>query len=237
MSQPIKLSASALLKSIVACTDNADRLLEETYDLEFRTPSATRMYIAQIAQEECAKGFILYLVREGVMPYTQAVRRAIKDHAAKQLVGVLMDYIIMHWDEIEELDRAIHLEVGLGSRLPNDVGSAVELLCYEKIGRWSGNNYIWVEDPAYDRLVEKISEGHKDRRKQDALYVRVGKTGQVASTPSVISDEETTRELELARRYWRFVVDLAEGNGKGDSSRFEKVVNALRTLLGTHSGE
>ncbi len=74
-----------LAKAIRACIDNAQRLHTETYDLEFRLPSATRYFLLIIAQEEAAKAFVLYLIKEGIVPLTSAVRRAINDHACKQL--------------------------------------------------------------------------------------------------------------------------------------------------------
>ncbi|WP_436109667.1 hypothetical protein [Neorhizobium tomejilense] len=222
------------MKSIKACIANCDRLLEETYDIEFRRPSSTRMFISMIAQEEAAKAFILFLVKEDIMPFTLAVRRAIKDHTAKQLVGVLMDYMIMHWDNIAELDAAIEVDIANGENLPSDVSTAVELLCYEKIGKWMGHTWAWVEDPEYDRLVEKIAEGHIDRRKQDALYVRVGRTGQIASTPAVISHDETMAEFARASRYSFFIEGLiGEGTGKVSArARFDKVIAALRLHFG-----
>ncbi|MBY5720583.1 hypothetical protein HFO33_29005 [Rhizobium leguminosarum] len=235
MTQPRASFESDLLKSIKACIANCDRLLEETYDIEFRRPSSTRMYISMIAQEEAAKGFILFLVREDIMPFTSAIRRAIKDHTAKQLVGVLMDYMIMHWEDLAELDAALQVDIASGENLPVDISSAVELLCYEKIGKWMGHSWNWVEDPEYDKLVEKIAQGHIDRRKQDALYVRIGRTGQVASTPAIISHEETMAEFSRANRYSNFVERLIEeGPAKvAARARFDKVIEALRLHFGT----
>ena len=84
-----------LAKAIRACIDNAQRLQAETYDLEFRTPSATRYFLLIIAQEEAAKAFVLYLIKERIVPLTSAVRRAINDHACKHLVGMIMEYMIV----------------------------------------------------------------------------------------------------------------------------------------------
>ena len=50
---PIKRPSDRLLTaSAEKCFANGTRLLDETYDLEFRDVSATRFYIAMIAQEE-----------------------------------------------------------------------------------------------------------------------------------------------------------------------------------------
>lgn len=226
---------SDLLKSIRACIDNCDRLIEETYDLEFRDPPSTRMFISMIAQEESAKAFILFLVKEDIMPFTAGVRRAIKDHTAKQLVGIVLDYMIMSWDTVAELDAAIQVDIANGEYLPWEVGTAVELLCYEKIGKWMGHTWALAENPDYDKLVEKIANGHIDRRKQDSLYVRIGKTGQVASTPAVITQDEVAAEFARASRYSHFVEGLiGEGSERATAQhRFKKVISVFRVLFGS----
>jgi AbiV family abortive infection protein len=235
---PTSRSEEKLSRAIQASIDNADRLHTETYDLEFRTPCATRYFLLIIAQEEAAKAFLLYLVNEGVVPLTAAARRAINDHACKHLVGMIMDYMIMHWETTEELEEIIRRDFEIGHNLPNDVGSALEILRYEKIGRWTANNWGRAEDPAYDREALKLAEGKRDRRKQDALYVRIGSDGQVASTPAVITDTEVTAELERARRYVNFAVALttAEERIGFDKDRFAKVMAALKLLFESLSG-
>lgn len=180
-------------------------------------------------QEEFAKAFILFLVKEDIVLFSPPVLRAINDHACKQLVGMIMDYMIMHWDDIEELKVAISNDYDLGDRLPNDVGSAMELLRYEKIGRWESNNWVWAEDPKYDTSALRIAEGKKDRRKQDALYVRVGRDGRVCSTPQTISEDETRDEFERARRYRSFVDSMLDG--KASSHRYDKAMAALKIVF------
>ena len=157
------------------------------------------------------------------------VFRAIGDHACKQLVGMIMDYLIMHWEHLEELSSAIREDYALGEQLPNDIGSAIELLRYEKIGRWEAKNWDWVEDPKYDRSALQIAEGKKDRRKQDALYVRLARDGQVCSTPDTITENETREELDRAYRFNSFVVSALAGSSS--SARYDKVIFALKTLF------
>ena len=188
--------ADTFLETIQACVTNGERLLHETYDLEFRTPPSSQFFLAMIAQEEFAKAFMLYLVKEGIVPFTPSVLRATNDHACKQLVGMIMDYMIMHWDDIDDLDAAISRDGELGDKMPEDVGSAMELLRYEKIGRWAAQHCMsWNRDSTYDRTARQIAEGKKDRRKQDALYIRIDSDGQVCSTPQTISEGETRTEL------------------------------------------
>lgn len=221
--------ADALISTIHACIENGERLLQETFDLEFRNPPSSRFFLVMIAKEEFAKTFMLYLVKEDIVPFTPPVLRAMNDHACKQLVSMIMDYVIMHWDDIEELEAAIRRDHELGDKLPEDVGSAIELLCYEKIGRWESNNWVWTEDPKYETSALQIAEGKKDRRKQDALYVRIGRDGRVCSTPQMISEEETRIELERADRYGSFVNSLVAGDSR--SIRHDKTMAALKSLF------
>lgn len=225
----IRPSPATILETIRACLDNGQRLLDESYDLEFRTPSSTRYFLAMIAQEEMAKAFMLFLIKEEVFPFTSPIRRAINDHICKQLVGMIMDYMIMHWDDISELDAMIERDFDLGHRMPDDIGSAMELLRYEKIGRWESNRWVWDQDPNYDKSALSIAEGKKDRRKQDSLYVRIARDGRVSSTPHVITEAETGEAIEHAGRYKRFVESLLQGDAS--SHRYDKAMAALKALF------
>jgi AbiV family abortive infection protein len=231
-------SRDKISTSMQASIQNAKRLLDEIYDLEFRNPSATRFFLVIIAQEEAAKAFLLYLIREGTVPLTSAVRRAINDHACKHLVGMIMDYMIMHWDEIEDLKTIIKRDFELGENFPDDVGSALEILRYEKIGRWAVKNLNWAEDPTYDREALNVAEGKRDRRKQDALYVRIGSTGELASTPAAMTASEVTSELERTSRYIGFADALvaADDTHAFNKDRFAKVMGALKLLFDSSNG-
>ena len=107
-------STSNVDKALRASIHNARRLYDETYDLEFRNPCATRFFLLVIAQEEAAKAFLLYLTKERVVPLTAPVRQAINNHACKHLVGLIMDYMIMHWETIEELKALVSRDFELG---------------------------------------------------------------------------------------------------------------------------
>lgn len=218
-------------RTISACVANGDRLLDESYDLEFRTPPATRLYLVMIAQEEFAKAFMMLLVRENIMPFTGPVRRAVYDHTCKQLVGIAMDYIIMHWEELDELQRLIRDELARNGELPDDVFSALHLLRHEKIARWEDANWFWEIEPAWERTALEVARGARDRRKQDALYVGIARDGQVSSTPNAVTDAEVVEELERARRYKRLVEDICEDKDHYRRDRFDKVMSAARSLF------
>ncbi len=73
MMKPKSPSPSVLLMAIAACAANGRRLLEETYDLEFREPPSSRFFLIMIAQEEFAKTFILFLIKEDIILLNSAV--------------------------------------------------------------------------------------------------------------------------------------------------------------------
>ncbi len=222
-----------LNQTIRASIDNCDRLIEESYDLEFLEPADTRFFILMIAQEEAAKAFLLYLVREEFVPMSRELHRAINNHACKQMVGILLDYLLQKWETIAELDEQIRIDVELGELLPQDVRSVLEILAFEKVEAWRSGAPIWAEDPDYDRRVLKVSKGATDRRKQDALYVRLGKTGAIASVPGKIKPEQAKLALDTANEYSHFVERAAFGDQGQTSLRFEKVLRALRVVFRT----
>jgi hypothetical protein len=61
--------ASRLQRSVDACIANGRKLLE---DAEWSTHQAsTGLALAMLAQEECAKAFVLALVRDEILPWTE----------------------------------------------------------------------------------------------------------------------------------------------------------------------
>src|ERR1041384_6973393 len=93
-SQP---ALSSLDASIRSCVENGKRLLDDAMWLEHQNPPATKLVLSVIAQEEFAKAFLLVLVRQNVIPWSPQLLRAMNDHACKQLVGVILDYIDPYW--------------------------------------------------------------------------------------------------------------------------------------------
>jgi hypothetical protein len=222
----------ALLRGIRACMNNGERLLDETYDLEFRRRPSSRFFLIKIAQEEFAKAFLLHCVKENVVPFTLFVLRAVNDHVCKQLVGMIMGYLVMRWEGVDELKELIRKDFDLGDRLPSEIDSAMDLLRHEKIGRWESTRWVWEDEPDYDAAALRIFEGKEDRHKQDALYVRIGRDGAASSTPETITETETENELERARQYKGLVDSMLAG--QEGSYRYDKVMGALKQLFEGH---
>ena len=78
-----------------------------------------------IAQEEIAKGLLLYLSSEKIVPWNKLLFRATRDHTCKQLLASIIDY--MNPDIDEFLRR---LKEGVWKKVPKRVADS-----FRKSGR------------------------------------------------------------------------------------------------------
>ena len=196
-------------KSVRAVIQNATRLLEDAQSLEF-SESPTIWFLTLIAQEELAKAFILCLTNRRTIPWNPHILRALQDHKCKQLVCLVMDYLAPDIDEFINRCDAVVIKKELRI-MPQRVADALNILRHEKIGRWVSQTWVWAEEPDYDHDALAIAEGKKDRLKQDALYVRLGKDGSVASTPVNHGAAALANEMDRADRFRGLVEDLLKG--------------------------
>ena len=194
-----------LAASIRACIMNGERILDDATMLEFQEPPCTRLMLSMIAQEEFSKAFLLFLVLEDVIPWSVQLLRAMNDHACKQLVGVVIEYVDPEWETTEQLEKIAAEDLELGDRLPFGVASAIDILRHEKIRRWESNDWQWAEHPNYEPSVLRIAKGKRDRFKQDALYVRLGRHGGVANMPTKVTRASADEECAKANQYRWFV--------------------------------
>jgi AbiV family abortive infection protein len=219
-----------LTNAIDACIVNGQRLLDDAMWLDFPEPPATKLVISMIAQEEFAKAFLLFLVREGIINWSKQLLRAMNDHTCKQLVGAVMDYVIPPWDEsFEDMVTSIEEEFDRGDNLPCHIADAISILRYEKIGRWESSAWSWVDPPEYESSIKKVAEGARDRIKQDALYVRIGADGKVISQPVEVASEACKTEFERAGSYHSFVASLVS-DGHNETAEYLKI-KGFMTLL------
>jgi len=257
-----RLSADARFKAASECWINGKRLLENIEWLDYSSDPATCFAFATIAQEEFAKAFLLILVSRGALKWNSFIYRATRDHKCKQLLGIVMEYLEPEdfwaasetWqkghkerlalleaykvcsDDRERLEIWNRLEA-LSERdqlLPTPVADSINIFRHEKIRRWQSPNWWWGEPPKYDRRARKVAAGDIDRKKQDALYVRLGKTGAVAMTPSSCSCD-TRAAVETAKRFESLVGRLLQYPGSG-SIECDKVENAFKALFSSDAG-
>lgn len=222
------LMRQTFLNSARRCHENGRRLLDEAEILEFENPPATRYYLSMIAQEEMAKAFLLYLVMIEALPWTSFLLRATRDHHCKQLVGIVLEYISPDTDEfLRRMDMCVLEKRKL--QLPRSVVDAMNLLRHEKIRRWESKWWFWAEDPKYDKLALDVSDGKRDRDKQRALYVELGRNGQVVKTPEHVTEMQANDEYERGRRFEACVRGLLNGNASAlwDFERIKRCFKAL----------
>lgn len=177
------------------------------FDIE-HLPSAYALSI--LAQEEFAKAFLLHLIGEHVIPWNTEVQRSLRDHSCKHLLVLIMDWLQPPIEEfLAKLKEPFNKQEE--PSFPSHVASALNIYRHEKIRRWKSQNWCWLEDPDYDSGAQKVGDGHVDRLKQDALYVRISKTGEIASLPSTVPNDEVEKEFEKAKRLGDLVGRLNEG--------------------------
>lgn|SRR2546425_2207555 len=258
------MDKSRFVEAAAACLSNGERLL---YDVEFLSDlqhPSTSFALSTIAQEEFAKAFLLFLVSRSIIAWNSLIYRATRDHACKQLLGLVMSYINPDTDEFlrrseewlteneerkklfaaykssadeNERDRIWRRVEEIREKhdsLPSSVADAIDILRHEKIGRWESSTWVWADEPVYDEIAKGLGEGKLDREKQDALYVRLGRNGQIARTPAQVKNEDATAAIEAARRLRDLVERLLSGN-EGSSMEYEKIESAFKTVFASLS--
>ena len=241
------------------CLSNGERLIEDARWLPDDRP-ATRFALATIAQEEFAKAFLLFLASRNVIAWDRLIFRATRDHASKQLLGLVMNYINPAWEDFErrvedwrvqheewdklsaeykdaieknKKDRIWNQIQELHKRnrdLPDSVADAINILRHEKIGRWQAANWSWDEEPVYDAIAKSLADGKLDTEKQDALYVRIGPNGGLARTPNHVKAEDAESALEMAGRFSRLIEGLLSEKDL-DNVTYEKIESAFRVVF------
>jgi AbiV family abortive infection protein len=219
--QPISADIQA---SIEACLANGERLIADAMALEFQEPASTRLVVSMLAQEEFAKAFLLFLVKQEIIPWDSELLRAMNNHSCKHLVAIVMEYLDPQWETLDELTTMLDAEYALDGAFPKPVSSALNILYFEKMQRGD-----FVDDNDYDPQVVDIATGERDKVKQDAVYVRIDRSGRVKSTPSSVTLAAANEEYEKAQRYRWFVSFLANGGPK-TSEQFRKLREAMKIV-------
>jgi AbiV family abortive infection protein len=210
--------------SIGACLANGERLLDDAMMLEFQEPASTRLMVSMLAQEEFAKAFLLFLVKQEIIPWDSELLRAMNNHSCKQLVAIVIEYLDPQWETLDELTKMLDAEYALDGAFPKPVSSALNILYHEKMQRGD-----FSDDNDYDPQVVNVATGERDKVKQNAVYVRIDRSGRVQSTPSSVTMDAANEEYEKARRYRWFVGSLAS-DGPRDSEQFRKLREAMKIV-------
>lgn len=175
LAEPVKLDESSQ-----ACLDNAKRLFEDAEWCSNR--ASTGVALAMLAQEECAKAFILILVRDQIIPWTPEIKRSLYVHNCKYVMLICMAWLADKHKVREATWLKSEPQPAAGSPLiPSEVAKAMNIYRHEMLEDQSHN--IDPLRPEWNGMARKTARGKSDRRKQDALYVGIGRDGRVVSKP------------------------------------------------------
>lgn len=208
---------------IVASLENGDRLHEDAKSMLDWERFPTCYALAVLAQEEYAKALLLSLVVSGAIPWSADIRRIIHDHVCKQLVAVILDYLSPDIDEF--LRRHDLSQIGKPCPIfPSDVLDAIHVICHERIPRERDRLWLDPSERPLDQKVKAIADGKLDRRKQRAIYIEIGRTGEVCSHPSSFSAKDAKAEVERSERIGHQLHPYNRAPGLPDDLDSEKLI-------------
>lgn len=191
-----------------ACLKNGKRLLRDAEMLEYEEPPSTAYALVIIAEEELAKAFLLTLVHKNIIQWNDFILRAAHDHKCKQLLVMVMEFLNPSDDEFMARDKAWYSD-RVDGLLPRLVADALNLFRHEKIGRWEFKNCFWVEPPVYEPKAQKVANGFIDKRKQDQLYIGIGKDGAILPR-ILVTNAQFKEEMDRANRLSAVVKEMLE---------------------------
>jgi AbiV family abortive infection protein len=183
------------IQSIRICEKNGNRLLEDAEYLYDYQRYASAYGLAKLAQEEFAKGFILKLIESGALKWSEEVRRSLNHHVSKQLMVVILDFLNPDTDEFLKLIKNDSL-----FKRPQKVSDAMNIYVHELLRNWESKNWVWAEEPEYDKEAKSIWNGKEDRMKQDAFFIKISSKGEAIDTTSSFNQGVVKVEIEKAKR-------------------------------------
>ncbi len=217
-----KEKKESFTKAIEACKENGIRLC---YDAENCWSSPAGVALAILAQEEFAKAFMLNLVNENIIPWSQGVQWSIRNHECKHLFVLIMDYLASIDEPYDK--RLKRLKSGEQVQIPLHIRDAINIYRHEKVRRWEEGSPCWAEDPNWHKIPKNIGMKKKvDRKKQDSLYVQISKDGEVVKIPNA-DEKDVEKELKRARD----IQDIASGHVLNAFSYYWEIQNILKWVF------
>lgn len=211
-----------LIPSIIVCKENGKRLLEDSDNLYDYERYPTSYGLAKLAQEEFAKGFILKLVNDGGLKWTKEVQRSLNHHISKQLVSIILNFLNPSVDEFLEM---VENKISMLDK-PKKVHDAINIYINEVLYRWECNNWVWFEDPEYDKEAKSIFNGNEEKLKQNAFYVKICPDGKAVDFTKKYNKKMVKDEIEKAKRF-SFLLSK-----ESEDYRYTDIVDILKTMKG-----
>ena len=215
-----------LNKTIPNVLRNGDRLVEDARQLLDLNLSPTAYALCILAQEEYAKAFLLHLVSTDSLPWSQEVRWLLHDHTCKHLVASIIDFL-----QPEDLFEWIDKRVEDNYKLPSSITDAINIIRHERSRREPESSWLDGSGQPCDRKARKIADGYIDRNKQNAIYVEIGKNGDVVSSPDKINKAMALEEFEKAERLGQFFSSNGEIDMASASLDLRRIVLLFRYLF------
>ena len=219
------MNTSDISDSFIACIRNGERLLEDAQLLCDFGRVASAYALSMLSQEEFAKAFLMNLAKEGVIPWSREIWKSMQDHTCKHLLVLIMEFLNPSLDDFITRIKSNRRN----PTFPPHVADAMNIYRHEKIGRCESRNWVWSDPPEYDTTAKSVANGNLDKKKQNALYVRLTKTGEVTSLPSWVTIEIAENELERTKRLQQLVTQIKEGSVTmlDDFENIKKACNSL----------
>jgi len=196
----------------------------------------TAFALAVLAQEEYAKVLLLSLVDANAIPWSSDVRRALHDQVCKQLAAVILDYLSP--DDEEFFRRHDLSRIGAKEAVFRaDVLDAIHVICHERIPRERDHWWLDPSERSLDEIVESIANGRLEGHKQDAIYVRIGKAGDVLARPLEIGEAVAKAETARSERIGLQLRPYGRTPGLPKDLSSEKLVALFGLLTGRVSPE
>jgi AbiV family abortive infection protein len=182
----------------IVVVENAKRLLEDAKLLQDMDRYPTAYAIAILAQEEFGKAFMLHLIAEQAVVWSEGLDKAFRSHPCKQLVALIMEYLQREdWLEMQKQWDQLYRGV---RKLPTYVIDAVHIIVHE-YGR-DLNRSDWTDEGKrkVDPQATRIANGILDREKQAGLYVSFGSNGMIRRAPHLITEAQSKNEIERTEK-------------------------------------
>jgi len=174
--------AQNMRKASKACYENGNGLLEEANILYERARYARATSLAILAEEEFSKAMILHILSiKG--RWDKEIFDGLKNHEKKQALSASMNSLM--------LDFFRHLHREKLSLIPYK---------FDIDGQ--------VEDKFQSAKKEYIEKQLKDRRKQFAQFVSIGRTGCPCRTPSIFTKDDAGADIDNAVRFRAYLEGL-----------------------------
>lgn len=197
------MSKRDFTKAIEACVENGERLC---YDAE-SCSSPTGIALAILTQEEFAKAFMLNLVNEGIIPWTQGVQKSIKNHECKHLFVLIMAYLASIEEPVGEWRE--RLESGKRVQIPSHIRDAINIYRHEKVERYEGKYLTGLGKSSYHNIPKQIGFNKTiDTKKQRSFYIEISSSGEVINVPNA-NEKEVEEEIERARNIEYILLGVA----------------------------